>query len=76
MEEQPTAGSWYETDEGDVFVVLAVDAANGKVDVRYLNGKLDQFDREAWHDAEMVEVEPPDEWYPSMDQFLSGRRRK
>jgi len=76
MDEQPTVGTWYETDEGDVFAVLAVDTKNGVVDVRYLNGKLDQFDRESWQEAEMTEVETPEEWRGSMDEFLAGRRRK
>jgi hypothetical protein len=36
MDEFPKAGTWYETDEGGVFVVLAADGATGVVDVQFL----------------------------------------
>lgn len=76
MDEFPKAGAWYETDEGGVFVVLAADGATGVVDVQFLGGRVDQFDREVWRSLELIEIEPPEGWLGSMDEFFRERRRK
>lgn len=48
MDEQAKAGSWYETDESETFMVLAVDEASGVIDVQFLNGRTDHYDGEVW----------------------------
>lgn len=76
MDEQAKAGSWYETNEGETFMVLAVGKASGVIDVQFLNGRTDQYDGEVWSALQACEIEPPQEWHASMDDFLSGRRLK
>ncbi len=76
MDGQPAVGSWYEADDGRVFVVLAVDKASGAIDVQYLNGRVDQYDRETWSGATLLEIEPPEEWRGSMEDFFRERGRK
>ena len=75
MDEFPKAGTWYETDEGAVFVVLAADDATGMVDVQFLGGGVDQFDRAVWRSLELIEIEPPEGWLGSMDEFFRERGR-
>lgn len=76
MDEAPIEGSWYETDTGGVFMVLKADTASGLVDVQYLNGRVDQFDRALWDGLDLTQVEPPDEWRADMDTFFHERGRK
>ncbi len=73
MDEEPMIGAWYETEEGEVFTVLAVDRTSGLIDIRYLDGKVDQFDREAWAGLDLNAIEPLEEWRASMDDFFRER---
>lgn len=76
MEETPTEGNWYETETGEVFMVVKVDAASGLADVQYLNGRVDQIERAMWSELDLLQVEPPDEWRADMDTFFHERGRK
>jgi hypothetical protein len=76
MDEAPIEGSWYETDTGEVFMVVKADAASGLIDVQYLDGKVDQFDRAIWAGLDLIEIEPADEWRETMDEFFRERGRK
>jgi hypothetical protein len=76
MDEPPRVGSWYETDDGRVFEVTAVDGAAGAIEVRYLRGALASLDAALWPELALVEIESPHQWHGSMDDFLSGRRQR
>lgn len=76
MDEAPTEGSWYETETGEVFMVVKADTASGLIDVQYLNGRVDQFERAFWDSLVLTQVEPPDEWRADMDTFFHERGRK
>jgi hypothetical protein len=76
MDEQPTVGAWYETDEGEAFTVLAMDRSSGVLDVQYLDGRVDQLELSAWATMELLEVEPPENWQPSPDEQFTERGRK
>lgn len=76
MDEAPIEGGWYETDTGEVFMVVKADTASGLIDVQYLDGKVDQFDRAIWADLDLIEIEPADEWRETMDEFFRERGRK
>lgn len=76
MEEAPTEGSWYETETGEIFMVVKVDPGNGLAEVQYLNGKPDQIDSTIWSDLDLTQVEPPEEWRADMDTFFHERGRK
>lgn len=76
MDEALIEGSWYETETGEVFMVVKVDTTNGLADVQYLNGRVDQFDREIWAGLNLIEIEPPDEWRETMDTYFRERGRK
>lgn len=72
----PDIGAWYETEDGDLFVVLAHDAVHGWIDVQYATGRVERLDVPAWVALEAQAVEPAEEWHPSMDDFQARRRRK
>lgn len=76
MDEAPIEGGWYETDTGEIFMVIRVDHASGVAEVQYLNGKPDQIDSVVWNDIDLTQVEPPEEWRADMDTFFHERGRK
>ena len=73
MDQEPTIGGWYETEEGEAFSVVALDQVGGRIDIRYLNGKVDQFDRKVWTGLNLIAIEPPEEW---RDDFFRERGRR
>lgn len=76
MEDQPTVGAWYETDDGKVFVVVGVDGARGPIDVQFLDGEVEQLDLEIWAALDLTQVEPPEEWHKTMEDFFHERGRR
>lgn len=69
MDTQPTVGTWYENDEGDNFVVVAVHPERGTIEIGTLNGTVDEMDLEEWSEMALQE-----EWHGSMDDFLAGAK--
>lgn len=67
IEEKPRLGSWYETDEGQLFQVTAFDENKGVLDVRYPQGSVDEIDLAIWYEMEITEVEAPENWRGLID---------
>lgn len=76
MTEPPRPGTWYETDEGQVLLVVTADPRMGSMDVRYVDGTVDEWTFAAWYEMDLEEVEPPEEWRGSMDDFFAGRGKR
>ena len=76
MNTLPTVGTWYESDAGDIFVVVALHPDRGMIEIGTLDGAIDEMDLEAWSGMALREIEPPDEWHGSMDDFLAARRSR
>jgi hypothetical protein len=72
MDAPPTVGTWYEDDEGDRFVVVAIHADRGTLEIGTLDGSVEEMDLEEWTGMTLQEIEPPEEWHGSMDDFLAG----
>ncbi len=73
-DERPISGSWYQSDEGDVFTVAALDETRHTIDIRYLDGRVEEIDLATWRDMELYEIETPEEWHGSMNDLPSRRR--
>jgi hypothetical protein len=61
-EEQPTLNSWYETDEGTLFQVTAINEASDTVETVSLDGSADELSLSDWGDLPVSEVVAPDDW--------------
>jgi hypothetical protein len=48
--QQPGIGEWYRLEGGDLFEVIAIDDADGSVDLQYFDGTLEEMAQEDWHD--------------------------
>jgi hypothetical protein len=75
MNEPPRPGTWYENDEGRVLLVVTADPRAARIDIQHLDGSVDEWTYASWYEMELEEVEPPEEWRGSMDNF-SRRRGK
>lgn len=76
MDTLPNVGTWYENEEGDCFVVVAVHPRRETIEIGTLNGTVDELDLEEWSGMELQEIETPEEWHGSMDDFLSAGREE
>ena len=76
MDEALIEGSWYETDTGEVFMVVKVDTTSSLVGVQYLDGAPDQIGLADWSDFNLIEIEPADEWRETMDTYFRERGHK
>lgn len=61
-EERPTLNSWYETDEGTLFQVSAIDDKRGSIETRSLDGSVDELSLSDWADLPVNEVVAPEDW--------------
>jgi hypothetical protein len=57
MDALPDIGTWYENDEGDCFVVVAVHPEEDTIEIGNLNGAVDEMDFEEWGEMALEEIE-------------------
>ena len=70
VELDPIVGNWYlHVDKGQEFEVVAVNEAEGTVEVQHFDGDIEQFDLEEWYDLEIEPAEPPENWSGPYDDF-------
>ena len=70
-DEKPTLNSWYETEEGSVFQVTAIDDEKNTIETQNLDGTVDELGIDSWEDLTLKEVQPPVDWQASMDEKRS-----
>ena len=67
----PMIGDWYSLRGGELFEVVAVDDAEGTVEVQYFDGTVEEFELDDWHAqcsaGDIEEAEPPEDWTGSVD---------
>lgn len=64
-------GQWYvDRVHHELFLVIAVDEADGLIDVRDRYGDIDEFDLDEWDSMDLVQCAAPDE--TSGDDEMSG----
>lgn len=67
-EDKPALNSWYETEEGIVFQVTAIDEGNNTIETQTLDGSIGELGMDAWEDLAVKEVQPPEDWEGSLDE--------
>jgi len=59
---QPIEGNWYEAIENGVrFFVVTVDEEEGLVELQHDDGLIEEMTLEAWREADLAAIVPPDE---------------
>ncbi len=64
---EPILNQWYETDKGKIFRVVALDEANGMVELQHQDGDLNEIEIEQWAELILEIVEAPSDFRGSMD---------
>ncbi|MFA7347918.1 MAG: DUF6763 family protein [Desulfurivibrionaceae bacterium] len=59
---EPIEGNWYEAiEDGTRFVVVTVDEEEGLIELQHDDGATEEITFEAWHEADLTAITPPDE---------------
>jgi hypothetical protein len=66
----PRIEQWYaHHDKGEMFRVVAVDAASGAVEIQSFDGDVEELELEAWRDLDIEEGEAPEDWTGPYDDI-------
>jgi hypothetical protein len=66
----PIVGEWYlHRDKGEMFRVVAVDAAAGSVAIQYFDGDVEELETDAWREMEIESAEEPEDWTGPFDDI-------
>jgi len=66
---EPVPGQWYENlEEEESFRVLSVDEDSELVEIEYLDGDIEEFDLESWHEMDLERIQEPEGWSESDDE--------
>jgi hypothetical protein len=63
----PSIGAWYRHENGSLFEVVAIDSADGTVEIQHFDGTIEELDAEAWKELGIGEAEAPEDWSGSVD---------
>jgi hypothetical protein len=67
-ETDPIVDNWYQhPDKGQAFRVVAVDEAEGWVEIQYFDGNVEELDLDSWLRLELQPIEAPENWSGPMD---------
>src|SRR5579885_1647661 len=68
---QPSVGSWYRLEGGEMFEIVAIDDDEGTIEVQYFDGTVEEMDFEDWEllceERGLVSIDPPEDWSGSVD---------
>lgn len=65
--EFPAIGHWYRRPNGRLFEIVAIDEADGTLEIQYFDGTLGEIDMEVWPDLVLEPVDPPEDTSGSLD---------
>ena len=63
----PAVGNWYQTVEGDIFEVVALDREEQSIEIQFYDGTVEEYDMDAWEELVHRAAEPPEDWSGSFD---------
>lgn len=65
--EFPAIGHWYRRPNGRLFEIVAIDDADGTLEIQYFDGTLGEIDLETWPDLILEPIDPPEDTSGSLD---------
>ena len=64
----PILDNWYRhLDKGQEFRVVAIEDADGVVEIQYFDGSIEAMELEAWYELDIETAEPPENWAGALD---------
>lgn len=65
--EFPVIGHWYRRPNGRLFEIVAIDEADGTLEIQHFDGTLGEIDLEVWPELILEPVDPPEDVSGSLD---------
>ncbi len=66
----PIIGQWYvHRDKGEMFRVVAVDAASGCIEIQSFDGDVEEVEAGAWRDMDIETAAAPEDWTGPFDDI-------
>lgn len=67
---EPIVNDWYmHRDKGEMFRIVATDAATGNVEIQYFDGDVAEIERDTWREMEIEAAAPPEDWTGPYDEI-------
>ena len=63
----PAVGNWYQTFEGEILKVVALDQDEQSVEIQFYDGTVEEYDTDTWEELVQSGAEPPEDWAGSFD---------
>lgn len=63
----PVIGHWFSRPNGALFEVVAIDQADGTIEIQMFDGTIGEVDIENWTGLLLTEVSAPEDWSGSVD---------
>ncbi|MGB5474568.1 MAG: DUF6763 family protein [Gammaproteobacteria bacterium] len=64
----PVLGTWYRhLDKGQEFCVVAIEDADGVVEIQHFDGSIEAIDPDAWYELDIETTEAPENWAGALD---------
>lgn len=67
MAVKPRVGRWYRRPDRGLFEVVAVDEADGTVEIQYFDGMVAEIELDYWSRMLILPVAAPEDWSGAMD---------
>jgi hypothetical protein len=75
----PAIGEWYCIRGGELFEVVALDEADGTLEIQYFDGTIEEMELADWEAQstmrEIEKAEPPEDWSGSVDADPEDEQR-
>ncbi|MFK8052641.1 MAG: DUF6763 family protein [Woeseiaceae bacterium] len=63
----PTVGRWYQRPRKESFEVVAIDEAEGFIEIQYFDGSVAEIEWEHWPRLMIQRVAEPEDWSGALD---------
>ena len=60
-------GDWYRKVGGELFEIVAIDEADGTIEIQDFDGTVEEVEIEAWYDMHCRPADPPEDYSGSLD---------
>lgn len=63
----PNVGDWYKRVGGDIFEVVAIDIADGCIEIQHFDGTVEEIDSDVWYEMKCSPAVAPEDYSGSLD---------
>lgn len=68
-EVEPIVGNWYRREDDDeVFLVVSIDEEEGVIEIRPLDGEVEEIETDVWEEMSVELIDEPEEWDAELDE--------